>query len=55
MLRSEVEMLRVKCKHLLEENRRLKQASITIVSIHVLPMYGSDGVCKLPAWGYYAI
>lgn len=33
VLRSEVDMLRLKCKHLLEENRRLKQASIAIVSL----------------------
>jgi len=31
MLRSEVDMLRLKCKHLLEENRRLKQASIVLL------------------------
>ena len=32
VLRSEVEVLRLKCKHLIEENRRLRQASVTIVS-----------------------
>ena len=32
VLKSEMEILRLKCKNLLEENRRLRQASVTIVS-----------------------
>ena len=32
VLKSEIEILRLKCKNLLEENRRLRQASVTIVS-----------------------
>lgn len=32
VLKSELEILRLKCKNLLEENRRLRQASVTIVS-----------------------
>jgi hypothetical protein len=32
VLKSEIEILRLKCKNLLEENRRLRQASVNIVS-----------------------
>ena len=32
VLRSEIDVLRSKCKHLTEENRKLKEASVTIVS-----------------------
>jgi len=32
VLKSELELLRLKCKNLLEENRRLRQASVDIVS-----------------------
>ena len=32
VLRSELEILRLKCKNLIEENRRLRQASVDIVS-----------------------
>lgn len=31
VLRSEIDVLRSKCKHLMEENRKLKLASVTIV------------------------
>ncbi len=32
VLKSELEIIRLKCKSLLEENRRLRQASVNIVS-----------------------
>ena len=32
VLKSELELLRLKCKNLVEENRRLRQASVDIVS-----------------------
>lgn len=32
VLKSEMEMLKLKCKNLLEENKRLRQASVNIVS-----------------------
>ena len=32
VLKSELELLRLKCKNLVEENKRLRQASVTIVS-----------------------
>ena len=35
VLKSEVEMLKMKYKTLLEENRRLKQASVNIVSVTI--------------------
>lgn len=34
VLRSELEVMRLRCKNLMEENRRLRQASVTIVSDH---------------------
>ena len=37
VLKSEVEILKLKCKNLHEENRRLRQASVNIVS-HVPPL-----------------
>lgn len=33
VLRSELEVMRLRCKTLMEENRRLRQASVTIVSL----------------------
>ena len=33
VLKSEMEMLKMKCKNLIEENKRLRQASVNIVSI----------------------
>ena len=33
VLKSELELLRLKCKNLVEENKRLRQASVTIVSV----------------------
>jgi len=33
VLRSELEVMRLRCKNLMEENRRLRQASVTIVSM----------------------
>lgn len=32
VLRSELEVMRLRCKNLVEENRKLRQASVTIVS-----------------------
>lgn len=42
VLKSEMEMLKLKCKNLTEENKRLRQASVNIVSYreaHVWPIH----------------
>lgn len=38
VLKSELEILKLKCRNLHEENRRLRQASVNIVSPHSIPL-----------------
>ena len=45
VLKSEIEIMRLKCKNLLEENRRLRQASVNIVS-HLMCMWVGGGVSE---------
>ena len=45
VLKSEMELLRLKCKNLVEENKRLRQASVTIVSWRRLYDLSAENVC----------
>ncbi len=54
VLRSELEVMRLRCKNLTEDNRRLRQASVTIVSAGgraSVTIVSAGGRASVTCWG----